>query len=381
MRLRLVDLPVITLAVIGLIPAARAGELDQARLRGSSTYDAGPSYQVILTEPSYRAPPAPSSYPPVYASAYPAASGPARSVKAAPPVRQPHGFTFEVGTRFWYSTGTLAKDLYDDPRLSAVLNSRLTYAGLTSGTFEGFGRVNTPFGAFIKGNAGFGGLEHGTLNDEDFPPNTAPYSNTLSKQQGGKLAYASVDFGQIVVKNDRYSVGLFAGFGFLNERVNAYGCDQVGGNPFICVPSFGPSVLGITEDSQWQFARLGILGEIKLLDCLKFSGEVAWLPFEQMSSHDTHWLRLGTSLFNISGPIPENGGGNGVQLEALLSYQVSDKVTFGVGGRYWHLVTRGSTDFESVIVGFPIPPAPQPVNFTATRYGGFVQGGYHFGPL
>ena len=96
-----------------------------------------------------------------------------------------------------------------DASLRQLINSvDEALARLTSGTFEGFGRVNTPFGAFIKGNAGFGGLEHGTLNDEDFPPNTAPYSNTLSKQQGGKLAYASVDFGQIVVKNDRYSVGL-----------------------------------------------------------------------------------------------------------------------------------------------------------------------------
>jgi hypothetical protein len=374
MRLRLVDLPVISLAIIGLIPAAHAGELDQAPLRGSSAYDAASSYPINAPEPTYREPPPRSSYP----TAYPTKTGPTRPV--APPPAQLHNFTFELGTRIWYSTGTLAKDLYDDPRFSKVLNSRLTYAGLTTGTFEGFGRANTSFGSFIKGNVGFGGLERGSLNDEDFPPNTAPYSSTMSRQQGGRVAYGSVDFGQIVVKNDRVSVGLFAGFGYLAEKVNAYGCNQIAGNPFVCVPAFGTGVLAITEDSAWQFARLGILGEFKILDRLTLSAEVAWLPYEQVSAHDTHWLRLGSSPFDISGPIPENGGGNGVQLEAILSYQFSDRVSFGLGGRYWHLQTHGSTDFENVIVGFP-SPGPQPVNFTATRYGGFAQGAYRFGPL
>jgi hypothetical protein len=376
MRLRLVGLPAISLAMIALVPAAHAGALDEARLRGSSA-DTTPTYQVVVSEPSYRSPPAAAAY----ATPYPGATRPARPIAVAPQPALLQGFTFEFGTRVWYSTGTLSKDLYDDPRSSSVLNSRLTYAGLTTGTFEGFGRANTSFGSFIKGYAGFGGLAHGTLNDEDFPPNLTPYSNTLSQQQGGKLSYGSVDFGQTVVKNDRASVGLFAGFGYLSERVNAYGCSQVAGNPFICVPAINTGVLGITEDAQWQFARLGIQGEFKLLDCLKLNAEVAWLPYEQLSAHDTHWLRLGSNLFDISGPIPENGGGNGVQLEAILTYQVNDKVSFGLGGRYWHLQTHGSTDFENVIVGFPIAPNPQPLNFTSIRYGGFAQGAYRFGPL
>ena len=63
-----------------------------------------------------------------------------------------------------------------------------------------------------------------------------------------------------------------------------------------------------------------------------------------------------------------------------MSYAVTDKVTVGLGGRYWYLQTRGSADFESVIVGYP-QPVPQPLNFSTTRYGGFAQGAYKFGPL
>jgi hypothetical protein len=382
MRWCLIDLPVISLAMLGLLSAASADGLDQVRLRGSSAYDAAPSYPVIVSEPSYRVPASPS-YPAPYpnAATYPAKTRPSRPVAVAPQAAQLHNFTFEFGTRYWYSSGTLAKDLYDDPRFSNVLNSRLTYAGLATGTFEGFGRANTPFGSFLKGYVGLSGLDRGSLNDEDFPPNTTPYSSTLSQQQGGKLAYGSLDFGQIVVKNNRVSVGLFAGYGYLAERVNAYGCEQIAGNPSICVPAISAGVLGITEDTQWQFARLGLLGEFKMLDCLKLSAEVAWLPYEQVSAQDTHWLRLGSGFLDIAGPIPESGGGTGVQIETILSYQVNDRVTFGLGGRYWHLQTQGSTDFESVIVGLPYPPASQPLNFTAIRYGGFAQGAYRFGPL
>jgi hypothetical protein len=202
----------------------------------------------------------------------------------------------------------------------------------------------------------------------------------LSQQQGGKLSYGSIDFGQVLVTRERARWSVFAGYGYLNEKASAVGCGQVAGNPFICAPPLDPGLLAITEDSSWQFARIGILGEFKLLDCLKLSAEVAWLPYEQVTAQDTHWLRLGTGLFDISGPIPERGGGNGVQLEAIMTYQVSERATVGVGARYWHLQTHGNTDFESVIIGFP-HAGEQPLNFTTTRYGGFAQGAYRFGPL
>jgi outer membrane protease len=273
-------------------------------LRGSSVY-ATPTYPVTTSEPLYQEPaPAPR----------PAAARPARLVAPAGPAAQLHGFTFELGTRYWYSTGKLAKDLYDDPRSSQILNSRLTYSGLTSGSLEGFGRADTTFGSFIRGFAGFSGLNRGGLNDEDFPPALSPYSNTLSQQQGGKLTYGSIDFGQIIVKNERVRASVFVGYGYLNESVSAFGCNQIAGNPFVCAPAIAPGVLAITENSSWQFARLGVLAEFKVLDRLKLSAEVAWLPYEQITAQDTHWLRLGSGLFDISGPIPENGGGTGVQL-------------------------------------------------------------------
>lgn len=363
MRLRLVDLSVLGLAMIGFAPAGHANELDGVWLRGSQTEDTGPSYPVLPPPQAYPAPPQRPAVPP-----------------PAAPSSQFVGFTFDFGTRIWYSSGKLAKELFDDPRSSSNMNSRLTYSGLTTATFEGFGRADAPTGTFLKGFAGLGNLRNGSLDDEDFPPALFPYSSTLSQQQGGRISYGAADIGQTVIRRERFNFGAFAGYGFLAEKTNAYGCSQIAGNTEVCVPTINTSVLGITEDSRWQFVRLGFSGEVKLVDRLKLTGDIAWLPFVQLVAQDTHWLRLGTDPFDIAGPIPEFGSGTGFQAEALLSYQVTDRLAVGLGARYWYMETTGKTNFESVIVDFP-SPAPQPLNFNTTRYGGFAQSSYKFGPL
>jgi hypothetical protein len=353
-------------AYIGLsllcINAAGAAELGSATLRGSRAYEATPSYQVFPATPAYPADQPPPDVPVVLK-----------------PVTVP-GYSFEVGARYWYSTGKLSKDLFDDPRSSDLLNSRLTYDGLTAHSFEAFGRVNLPSGLFLKGFAGVSGLGKGSLNDEDFAFPGFPYSSTLSDQRGGRLNYAMADLGYSYAANPRADVSLFGGFGYIGEKVNAYGCTQIAANPFVCVPAIGSGVLAITEDAHWGLVRLGVAADVKLIDRLTLSAEAAWVPYAQINSNDSHWLRIGTTAGSFAGPIPQNASGNGFQLEALLAYQVWDCFNVGVGGRYWRFDARGSGDLEQSVIGFT-NPASQPMNFTSERYGAFVQGSYKFGTM
>lgn len=356
------------LAYIGLsllgINAAAAGELGAAYLRGSRVPDP-PAYQVFPAAPAYPAAP--------YDAGAPA---PTKAEAAATP-----GYSFEVGARYWYSTGKLAKDLFDDPRFSDGLVSRLTYDGLTAHSFEAFGRVNLPSGFFLKGFAGVAGLGKGSLNDEDFPFTGFPYSSTLSDQSGGRLSYAVADFGYSYVPNARTNISLFGGYGYIGEKVNAYGCSQIAGNPFVCMPAIGSNVLAITEDAHWNLARLGVAVDFKIIDRLSFNAEAAWVPYAQLDSHDTHWLRTGTTVGSFSGPIPQSASGSGFQLEALLAYQVWDCFNIGVGGRYWRLDAKsGTANLEQTIIGVT-SPVGQPINFTSERYGMFVQGSYKFGAM
>lgn len=291
---------------------------------------------------------------------------------AATPAPVARTFEFEVGGRYWASSGKLKKNLYDVFGVSQSVLSRLTYSGLDANSGEIYARAENINGFFVKGYAGLGGLGKGSLNDEDFPPGIDPYSSTLSHQRDGHLSYLSADLGYQIVSGPRYRVGAFAGYHYLAERVNAFGCTQIGANPFVCAPAIPASVLGITEDAKWNAARLGLTADIQLLECLKLTVDAAWVPYAKIATSDTHWLRLGTSF---SGPIPETGSGSGAQIEAALSYQLTSAFSVGVGARYWHMETRGSADFASVAPG----AGAQPINFVTDRFGAYLQGAYRFG--
>lgn len=361
---------VIRLVLAGLAAVAStgalAGEIDRASLRGSEAY--GPAPASYLVRPNmYSAGGEPTVYP-TYGVPPPAPEF------VAGPAPIAHAFEFEVGARYWYSSGKLAKELFDVPGGGQSLLSRLTYSGLTSQSGEAFARVDSISGVFVKGYAGLANLGKGSLNDEDFPPGISPYSSTLSDQQNGRLNYLTADLGYGLTSGPGYRVGAFVGYYHLGEKVNAFGCTQVATQPFVCVPTIPTSVLGITEDAQWDAARLGLSGDVRITERLKLAFDAAWIAYAKITAADTHWLRLGTSF---SGPIPESGTGAGAQLEAALSYQFTHAFSFGVGARYWHLESRGNADFGAVIPG----ALPQPVNFVTERFGAFLQGAYRFGVM
>ncbi|MFK4619969.1 hypothetical protein ABIF50_003246 [Bradyrhizobium diazoefficiens] len=75
----------------------------------------------------------------------------------------------------------------EDP---SMLISRLTYHGLDGLSGELFGRLDSPWGVFLKGNIGLGRFDKGHMNDEDWglPPNLS-YVNTISGQANGRYTY------------------------------------------------------------------------------------------------------------------------------------------------------------------------------------------------
>ena len=96
---------------------------------------------------------------------------------------------------------------------------------------------------------------------------------------------------------------------------------------------------------------------------LKLTTDAAWLPYTHFSGVDNHWDRPLT--------FSEGGSGNGVQLDALLSYDITDRLSLGVGGRYWSFKT---TDAHYSAGG---PSWGMKAN--AETYGLLVQGSYKIG--
>ena len=280
----------------------------------------------------------------------------------------------EVGVRAGMSTSTARTKLYD--ATGATLLSQLTYRDPSAATAEFYARLDHPSsGLFIKGFAGIGKETGGSLQDQDFPPGVSPYSSTNSSLADGRVGYASVDLGYYLMGGGWYKLGAFAGYHYLDERFNAFGCTQTAGNPDICAP--GPTQvssanLGISDEGQWNSVRLGLAAQLALPAGFSIRAEAAWLPYMSFSGGDDHWLR---EPVDFSGTIPETGAGsNGYQLEGELDYALSHDFTVGVGGRYWSMNAKGQALFQNVTPN----GGPQVATFETQRAQVFVQTAYRF---
>jgi hypothetical protein len=278
----------------------------------------------------------------------------------------------EVGGRVWYSSGRFQKDLSttQSQTMPGLLVSRLTY-DTTAATGELFGRIDTASNIFVKGFVGGGKILSGTMHDEDWAAFNAqvPYSNTQSSV-GGNLAYGTFDVGYSLFRGPSSNVGGFIGFNYYEENKSAYGCSQIA-NPYSdCVPALPNSTLGITEDDKWYSLRIGVNGVVTLFDRLKLTADAAYLPSVTFRGTDNHLLR--TDVPNTISP--ENGVGQGVQVEAILSYAFTDAFSVGAGGRYWAMWAPSA---NTNAFGTPCPCQGLPVS--TERYGGFVQASYKFG--
>ncbi|MBZ8135007.1 hypothetical protein CLD20_17155 [Afifella sp. IM 167] len=258
------------------------------------------------------------------------------------PLNQP--FSWVLGARYWYAMGETGKDLFTST--GAPLVSRLTYDNLDSHVGELFGEV-TNEGFFSKANVGLGAVLRGSLQDEDFPPYINPYSSTDSSQDDGGLTYATIDGGGWLWEKPEFRIGAFAGYSWVRNKVQAYGCTQVAGNPSICASGqVAPATLVISQENDWHSVRLGLKADAVVADRWMVSAEGAVLPYVYLDGADTHHLRP-----DIGGAIPETGAGWGYQLEGMVNFRVTESFMIGLGGRYWHMQTEGDAHFGDVVAG------------------------------
>jgi len=264
----------------------------------------------------------------------------------------------ETGLRYGYGSGKNTYDYYADDTTTQRV-SRLSYDKLAAHSGEVFFRADARSGIFrnffVKGYAGLGTVHGGALKDEDFPPQV-DYSKTLS-QSAGRLHYLSADLGYNVYANSWLRVGAFAGFHSWMESINASGCAQVGGNPYICTPPIPSSVKLITERDRWNSFRVGAAVDVKLTDRLTLNGELALTGISQRAQ-DTHYFTFGAD--------PAKGNGAGFQAESVLKYQLTDDLSIGVGGRWWRSKTHAIDTFGQLL------------DYRSNRFGAFGQVSYRF---
>ena len=290
------------------------------------------------------------------------------------PVRAPalaaSGWEIEGGARYMYSSGRAQWEFAGAAAPTWFNNSKLTWNDLKTDSSELFGRIDTPSNIFVSGFAGVGLTASGGQNDEDFhePPPDQAYNNTFSTNNGS-IKYAVADIGYDLLRGAGYKVGPFVGYTVFDQYIFKSGCQQVASTTGNCsaVPHLPGSQLIGSEDMRWQALRVGLSGQVSITDRLKLTADAAYLPDVTYNWLDDH-LERNLQWSNW-------GHGIGVQTQAVLSYDVTDRLSLGVGGRYWAL---WSTSGERIT--FPGSGAPQPTRNTIDVLGVFVQTSYRFAP-
>jgi hypothetical protein len=264
-------------------------------------------------------------------------------------------FVFEVGGRYWYSTGktkfgfTNGNPSFGDP------TSTLDWNETTGNAGEFFGRVDhRPTGLFAKGVIGGGVLDGGTIIDRDFLAGQIKFSDTSSQIKGDNLFYGMIDLGWgLDVPAANIRLGGFVGYHYWREKKTAFGLtcnpDDVGG--VLCGPPgtvlYTNATAVLAYQPTWQALRLGFEGRYQITPNWSVAGEAAFIPVAWLENKDSHLLRQ--SMDDL-GPAPNiisrSKRGYGAEAELFVNYAFTDYFEIGIGGRYWSLTaTKGSVTF------------------------------------
>lgn len=300
------------------------------------------------------------------------------------PTAPPQGFGLELGTRYWYSWGRHKYDLgleKDAPIPRHSLISRLTYDDLTASTGEVTARLTAPWAVFVQGFVGGGSITDGHMNDEDYsiPGDTVasiPYSNTISVKAPGDIPlYATIDIGRDWWRAPTYRLGTYVGYNYYRETMDAHGVTQLANpsGPSGPIPPTGHAV--ITQEATWQSLRLGVSAAFNLAPRVRLSADAAFLPYVEVDAEDRHYFGNTPDVASIN---PLNGHGVGTQLEAMLTYDVAERWSIGIGARYWSMWTTEASMIRSFDASGPADGPIQHLKIDTERAGVFGQVSYRF---
>jgi hypothetical protein len=257
----------------------------------------------------------------------------------------------ELGVRYWYSKSTTTRS-HNAQEAAPVLGnptSILTYDNLNAHAVELHARKTFGAGWFAKGNAGLGWVTRGSFDDEDYFAGQVKFSDSTSSVRGNELAYGSVDIGRELWRLRNGVAGIFVGYHYWSEHLDAYGATfTVGGGP--AIPSSEPV---ISNEVTWHSLRVGLTSAARLGPRTRLSFEAAWIPYARVRDEDSHWLRQDPGDLGPAPNIFIEGRGHGLQLELEWRHVLRNAWEVGAGLRHWWLRAR-SGNREAVGTRVPL---------------------------
>lgn len=292
--------------------------------------------------------------------------------------RFPKSWSFEIGARYWYSTGTTKFGFtngiypYGSPTSTLDWNDTQGHAGEVFARFD-----HRPSSLFVKAVVGGGALRGGEIIDRDYTIGQFTFSDTTSEIRGNHLKYATIDVG-FSYELPRYGVRLggFVGYHYWNEKMTAYGlvCNADDYGQYYSGCAAGSLVVpynvavGAFEPT-WHALRIGADARFQINRQWSVSGEAAIIPIAWLDNKDSHLLRQSMSDLGPAPNILTSGHGFGGMAEIFLNYAVTPNLEVGLGARYWGInAFKGDTKF-----GPNFSQGYQLDNFEQNRFGLLAQ--------
>ncbi len=128
-------------------------------------------------------------------------------------------------------------------------------------------------------------------------------------------------------------IGSFISEQSARTQLSVYGCltgasgpiCSIGGKPehiYLRQPSGVPGPVG-------GVGAMGLGGDLQVMDRIRVSGELVWQPYMAAGANDAAW-----TMHNMSGVRQVGAGGAGFKTEWVLSYDFTNALSAGLGGRY-----------------------------------------------
>ncbi len=276
---------------------------------------------------------------------------------------------FEVGIGTWVSLGRTKWD-HDASAVDPTLGnptSELNYKETRSIVGELQGKMTFDEWLFLRGSAGYGGIDDGTLIDDDYVSAlgattfgtsvSGPHrlSRTESDIDGDYLWYVNLDVGTTLFRfaDDRGAVRTFLGYQHWREQyvargVNQLECTAVGTQCSAPGTISSPGAAAVTNRVDWDSLKLGAEADVPIFSWLTFQMGATYVPLAVLSNEDIHHLRgdlRKDPSFSMAGT------GQGYNLEAGARVRVLKGLYVSTGVRYWELFVKDAEWRNHPVVG------------------------------
>jgi hypothetical protein len=256
--------------------------------------------------------------------------------------------SFFIGERTWQSVGD------DEWNIAGTSSggppnilSELEYLGLASTIYEIYGGIRVGHGA-IHVAYGFGSLYGGIYRDSDYLRDNRQgiYSLSTGKADGKEwnaVTYWTIDYTYRILTNEpeeRFNEGymdILVGYQEWHEKITmTNGVQEFGGN----IGPFGG--LNSKYEFIWKSMRIGLEGGLPIYNKFSLKGSMIFIPYTKYDGRGTWNLR--TDFRQDPSFTHKANGGQGIQTEASVVYDLHPALTIDIGYRYWYIKSGKGDD-------------------------------------